>query len=55
MIDEPCGEPYKEAQIILKEAFIIDEIAELIDNIWPDENYMKQVFTGKAFSSKEDG
>ena len=43
-VDEPYGEPNFKNQSLFKEAFLIDELIEVIDNIWPDKHYMKRDF-----------
>eukprot|EP00347_Sterkiella_histriomuscorum_P006717 403351704 len=46
-VEDQCNVPNQEIQAMIKESFIIDVIAELIDQIWPDENYLQADFTGR--------
>ncbi|CDW76579.1 UNKNOWN [Stylonychia lemnae] len=53
-VDEPYGEPNLTNQNLYKESFIIDEIIEIVDLIWPDENYMRKDFSGKSLQELND-
>lgn len=44
-VDDAFGIPNTLNQNLFKESFILDELIDLMDNIWPDEQYMKRDFT----------
>jgi hypothetical protein len=51
-VDDPYGVPNDRNQTLLKESFILDELTELMDEIWPDENYMIRDFSSEQGDSK---
>ena len=43
-VDDDYGVPNKKNQDLFKESFLLEELMEVMEEIWPDEHYLRSDF-----------